>query len=88
MFVRNLLFGKEEPGKLKLQENRDYSGECVILHLKAGLLAHSVPTLVPPGYLIYKLLGAETTCTALTEILGGFHLALYSGLGHGKEAAL
>lgn len=86
--MRNLLCGKEEPGRLKLQENRDYSGEHVILHLKAGLLAHSVPTFVPPGYLIYKLLGAETTCTAPTEILGGFHLALYSCLGHEKEAAL
>lgn len=88
MFVRNLLCGKKEPGRLKLQENRDYSGECVILHLKAGLLAHSVSTLVPPGYLNYKLLGAETTCTAPTETLGGFHLALYSCLGHEKEAAL
>lgn len=88
MLARNLLCGKKEPGRLKLQENRDYSGECVILHLKAGLLAHSVPTLVPPSYLIYKLLGAETTCTAPTEILGAFHLALYSCLGHEKEAGL
>lgn len=86
--MRNLLYGKEEPGRLKLQKNRHYSGECVILHLKAGLLAHSVPTLVSPGCLIDKVLGAETTCTALTEILGGFHLALYNCLGHEKEAAL